>query len=151
MSTLEAVAQAFAMFGAAYPSARKVDESTVRVWHDGLANYGDDRIRSATKRWIHNEPFFPNLPKFMELVRSESSSAGEQLPRSKPPCGMCENGFIEVDSTGRGTVQRCPNGCLPEPVETHTGTRSRGGDGTGLRNAREILAGLTPYRGTPKQ
>lgn len=117
MSTLEIVAQSFAMFGAAYPSSRKIDESTVRVWHAGLEPFSDDRVKHATTRWIHNEPYYPNLPKFIDMVRSEPVPESEEW-HSDPLCVVCDDGWVEVNTDGPGTVAPCPNGCQTPDIGT---------------------------------
>ncbi len=115
MSTLENVARAFALFTAGYPSAKRIDEGTVRVWTEALADYPGPAVEQGAKHWIQTETRFPTLAGFIEAIRAQRVPG---LPvRETVTCGLCEDGWVEPFPAGRGTVARCPNGCLPTPYD----------------------------------
>lgn len=124
MSSLAATARAFALFTAGYPSAKRIDESTVRVWAEALTGFTDEAIEGAAKLWIHTEQHFPNLPRFIELVRAQQGARLEDVYKVDYDCAICTDGWVEVDTVGRGVVERCPNGCLP-PRMSETSDASR--------------------------
>lgn len=114
MNNLEPTARAFALFSAGYPSAKKTDESTVRVWAEALAGFSGDSIESAAKHWIHTEQHYPNLPRFIELVRAQQGATLENVYRANYECAVCEGeGWEYTNHAGRGVVGRCRNGCMP--------------------------------------
>lgn len=113
MTARESTLRAFAWFSSAYPSSRKVDESTVEMWTEFCADLDPTAIEQAARAWIRSEPRYPSLAAFLELVRAQRSDRG---PVERDFCGACEDGWIETIGDGRGTVTRCPNGCLPPPM-----------------------------------
>jgi hypothetical protein len=113
MTARESTARAFAWFQAAYPSARKTDQSTVELWTEALAYESSSAIEAAARAWIRAEPRYPSLAGFLELVRAQRAVGARVYAEY---CGACEDGWLETDGEGRGTVTRCPNGCLPPPM-----------------------------------
>ncbi len=112
MSAHDSTVRAFALFGAAYPTARKVDRTTIEVWAEALATRPSRAIDEAARHWINTESRFPSLASFIECVRAQHQFDDQSEPEF---CGTCENGWVETDGAGRSTVTRCPNGCLPAP------------------------------------
>lgn len=116
MNTLQTVARSFALFNAAWPSARKTDESTVRVWAEALHGFSDEAIERAARKWITTQEKYPNLPSFIAACR-EFQPAHARPSDTNNGCPICEGaGWVYTDHTGRGTVAHCENGCLPPPM-----------------------------------
>lgn len=137
----EATARAFATFAAGYPSAKKVDESTIRLWAENLADYSGDLIEQAARRWVKNESRFPNLAQFLDAVRAliPPDARGDY----RHDCGVCTDGWLETSMDGRGTVTRCPNGCQPpRPGQASEFRNDRAGVDViaRIRQSREDLA-----------
>jgi hypothetical protein len=114
--SIQATARAFAKFTAAYPTSRRPDEATVAFWAGELHRYPDHLIESCATQWIQHEVRYPSLPAFLEVIRAHSPQRVIDTPR----CGICEDGWIFEDDDGPGTVQKCPNGCLPPPMQSQT-------------------------------
>lgn len=114
MSARESTARAFAWFGAAYPTARKMDQSTVEVWAEACYQFSGDAIETAARHWIRTEARFPSLAGFIETIRAKTPSGSVAATAW---CAVCEGeGWEYMNHEGRGMVTRCRNGCLPPPM-----------------------------------
>jgi hypothetical protein len=148
VSTLTDVARAFSLFSAAYPTARKLEESTVAVWAEALAGYPGPIVASAARRWIRTEPRYPSLPLFIDACRALRPDPVKALPAAV--CVWCHgSGFEYTDLTGRGTVKRCRQGCDP-PLPSQLGELERVRPSEGVfASARDVLARVSGSRFAP--
>lgn len=156
--TLENVARAGALFTAGYPTAKRMDEGTIRVWTEALQGFSGSAVEMAAKQWITTEKHFPTLAGFIEAIRAQDS------PRDfgpRPECFVCDEGWVTVSEDGRSTVARCPNGCLPphpeevrQPVEDVRPQADRGAFVTAraaLEEARKAISRQrVPEKSKPK-
>jgi hypothetical protein len=141
----QATATAFGYFAAAYPTARKADETTRDVWAEALAGFPGTTILAAAKRWTRTETRFPTLAAFLDCCGALSPANTRSLERGH--CPSCDGlGWEFTNLDGPGMVARCRHGCRPPSPEP------RGIDGpdaqerdvahTGIAHARKLLAGL---------
>jgi len=150
-----ATATAFGYFAAAYPTARKADETTRDVWAEELARYPSTTILAAAKRWVRSEVRFPTLAAFLECCQAVAPTPTPTLERGS--CPSCDGlGWEFIGLRGPGTVTRCQHGCLPptperwgaEGPDDQERERGRGG----IASARGLLArvrfpNVVPIRG----
>ena len=78
-----ATATAFGYFAAAYPTAKKTDETTREVWAEALAGFAATTIISAARRWTRSEVRFPTLAAFLECCQAITPAAAvKQIGRA---------------------------------------------------------------------
>lgn len=119
-------------------------DSTQLIWNEHLDELDADRALKALKALELESRHRPSLSDFHEAYKVQPGKGGRALP--PPVCGICDNGWVEVEAGTIPTVTRCPSGCLPmnadqrqlhnERVEReydHARGRSRTRAGVGAR------------------
>lgn len=79
------------------------------IWNEFLEPLDGVRALKALKTLQRTNARRPAQSEFWEAYLAEQGS-GKLL--SRPPCVVCEDGWVGFD-----TVQRCPNGCMPPSRE----------------------------------
>ncbi len=106
---------------AAFP-ASGVGDDTVVLWLGYVSRVPLEVGRPAIDWLVEHCDRFPTVAEWQEACRDSADRLrARALPRAL--CALCEDGWVTVDATGRTTVARCPNGCIPNALAKEHGFR----------------------------
>lgn len=120
---------------AVYPRDFKADSPQRGYWLGEFSNHEQAKVSAAVNGWVHDNRRPPTPADIHERLRA---NADHSAPRTTQ-CGSCDNGWVWIDQSGRGTVDHCPNGCRPLPQGTYVPDDERAVDPRTY--TRDILAG----------